>query len=235
MIRPAYYSQNDARWKSKPYTSIGDKSQTIGSSGCGPSCAAMVIQTLRKIGITPVETCDWSVKHGYRTASQGTEWGYFVPQFAEYGISARMTYSFEDTKKALSAGKMVIGRAKKGLWTSGGHYILGWGLEQGNVYINDPNSTTPSKCCALVSHWDAEVTPFWIVEEDIKGMTYQEWCEYLKKYREELAKEPADAWAKEACSWAINNGYIVGDGEGHYNWKSPTTRQELMAILKRIF
>lgn len=33
-----YYSQIDSRWASHPYTSIGDYSQTIGSSGCGPTC-----------------------------------------------------------------------------------------------------------------------------------------------------------------------------------------------------
>ena len=33
-----YYSQIDSRWSSHPYTSIGDNSQTIGSSGCGPAC-----------------------------------------------------------------------------------------------------------------------------------------------------------------------------------------------------
>ena len=29
-----YYSQIDSRWKNHPYTSIGDYSQTIGTSGC---------------------------------------------------------------------------------------------------------------------------------------------------------------------------------------------------------
>jgi len=33
-----YYSQIDSRWSSHPYTSVGDNSQTIGSSGCGPAC-----------------------------------------------------------------------------------------------------------------------------------------------------------------------------------------------------
>jgi len=33
-----YYSQIDSRWSSHPYTSIGDYSQTIGTSGCGPTC-----------------------------------------------------------------------------------------------------------------------------------------------------------------------------------------------------
>lgn len=33
-----YYSQIDSRWSSHSYTSIGDYSQTIGTSGCGPTC-----------------------------------------------------------------------------------------------------------------------------------------------------------------------------------------------------
>lgn len=33
-----YYSQIDSRWKDKLYTSTGNKTQTMGSSACGPTC-----------------------------------------------------------------------------------------------------------------------------------------------------------------------------------------------------
>ena len=38
-----YYSQIDPRWKNHVYTSTGDNSQTIGTSGCGPTSAAMIV------------------------------------------------------------------------------------------------------------------------------------------------------------------------------------------------
>lgn len=47
-----YYSQVDSRWKNHLYTSVADKSQTIGTSGCGPTSASMVVSSIRGI-ITP--------------------------------------------------------------------------------------------------------------------------------------------------------------------------------------
>lgn len=49
-----YYSQIDSRWSSHIYTSVGNYSQTIGSSGCGPTSAAMIV-TATKGTITPPE------------------------------------------------------------------------------------------------------------------------------------------------------------------------------------
>ena len=41
-----YYSQADSRWANHQYSAIKDKSQTIESSGCGPTCAAMIVSRL---------------------------------------------------------------------------------------------------------------------------------------------------------------------------------------------
>ena len=43
-----YYSQIDSRWKNLMYSSIGNTSQTIGTSGCGPASAAIIVSS--KIG-----------------------------------------------------------------------------------------------------------------------------------------------------------------------------------------
>lgn len=57
-----YYSQIDSRWKNKMYSSIGDSSQTIGSSGCGPTSAAMIV-TATKGAITPDVMSDLFVRY----------------------------------------------------------------------------------------------------------------------------------------------------------------------------
>lgn len=49
-----YYSQADSRWANHMYSAINDKSQTIMSSGCGPTAAAMVVSSIRGT-ITPPE------------------------------------------------------------------------------------------------------------------------------------------------------------------------------------
>ena len=65
MNRPVRYLQTDPRWKNYNYSAKGEK-KTIGTSGCGPACAAMVIATLKDKNVTPVTTAGWSMAHGYK-------------------------------------------------------------------------------------------------------------------------------------------------------------------------
>lgn len=57
-----YYSQLDSRWKNKMYSSTGNRNQTIGLSGCGPTSAAMIV-TACKGAITPDTMADLFVKY----------------------------------------------------------------------------------------------------------------------------------------------------------------------------
>jgi hypothetical protein len=57
-----YYSQLDSRWSNKMYSSANNSSQTIGSSGCGPTSAAMVV-TACKGTITPDTMSDLFVRY----------------------------------------------------------------------------------------------------------------------------------------------------------------------------
>lgn len=47
-----YYSQIDSRWRNNIYSSVKNSAQTIGTSGCGPTSAAMVVSSI-KGNITP--------------------------------------------------------------------------------------------------------------------------------------------------------------------------------------
>ena len=82
--RPVSYLQTDSRWAKKPYRVPGENS-TIGDSGCGPTAAAMLIETLTGKTYTPEDACAWSVAHGYKALKAGTYYAYFAPQFAEFG------------------------------------------------------------------------------------------------------------------------------------------------------
>ena len=86
--QPVSYLQYDKRWKDKPYRVPGEDA-TVGGSGCGPSCAAMVISTLTEKTYTPLDACNWSVAHGYKALKQGTYYGYFVPQLKAFGVNCR--------------------------------------------------------------------------------------------------------------------------------------------------
>lgn len=161
MSKPVYYMQTDAKWKNTPYAVSGE-SATIGSAGCGPTSAAMVIATLKDAKVTPVQTAAWSLAKGYKFLNQGTGYGYFVPQLKEYGIGCTRlnttnlyhmpSNSVHDTALAqLKAGNWLICCMGPGTWTKGGHYVLAYAYDNGKVSVNDPASTDANRA---VNSWD---------------------------------------------------------------------------------
>ncbi len=43
----------------------------------------------------------------------------------------------------------------------------------------------------------------------------------------------ASSYAEEAARWAVERGYIQGDGQGQYRWQSALTREQFAVVLKR--
>ena len=155
MVKPISYLQTDSRWKNHNYSAKGE-TKSIGSSGCGPTAAAMVIATLKDKNVTPVTTAEWSMFHGYKALNQGTFYTYFLPQFAVYGIECKRlntsnlygkssSTAHTEALNALKNGDWVIACMGVGNWTSSGHFILLYGYENGYVYINDPASTKAAR------------------------------------------------------------------------------------------
>ena len=172
MNAPIEFEQTDARWRDVMYSNHGDTGQTIGKEGCGPTCAAMVVATLRpKAGVTPKEAADWSVKHGYQSYDDGTYWAYFAAYMAWYGIPCRRTDSPEEAIAALRQNYMVISAMGTGMWTSGGHFILAYGITGSKVKIHDPNSEASYRELGELARYCAEAKQYWIIPEDWKVET----------------------------------------------------------------
>lgn len=141
-----YYSQADSRWANKLYTSTGNKSQTMKSSACGPTSAAMVVSS-SKGAILPTTMAQLFVDNRYRTANNGTAWAAF-PFVADYfdfeeyhtstSFSKAMSYLKTDKDKDGIADYFVIVSCNSGLWTTGGHYIVLIGYDDGDVIVFDP-------------------------------------------------------------------------------------------------
>lgn len=171
--KPVSFLQTDARWKNKPYRVKGENA-TIGDSGCGPTTAAMLLSTMTGKNITPVDTCKWSVDHGYKALGNGTYYAYFAPQFAAYGIKCWQlnwvnayhnpkATSFDETVKYLKQGYYAIALMKKGTWTGGGHFVVLWWADD-KVRINDPASTRDNRVNGNLATFKNEAAYFWIVD-----------------------------------------------------------------------
>ena len=196
--RPVSYLQTDGRWRDKPYRVTGEKS-TIGSAGCGPSCAAMVISTLTGKTVTPVDTCAWSIQHGYKALKQGTYYSYFTPQLKAYGIQCKQLLGsrilnqpnhaiHEKVKQYLAQGYYVIALMGPGTWTKSGHFVLVWGWDT-KVRICDPASTRSERLNGDTDTFRREVRMYWLVDarefnkEEAEVVTYKSLKDVPEKFR----------------------------------------------------
>lgn len=250
--RPVSYLQTDARWKAKPYRVTGESS-TIGSAGCGPTCAAMVIATLKDKRVTPVEACAWSVEHGYKALNQGTYYSYFKPQMAAYGIECRQLLSsriinqpnhaiHDQVKQYLAKGYYVIALMGPGTWTSSGHFVLLWGWDD-KVRINDPASAKDKRLNGDPDTFRNEVRCYWLVDarsynKEDDDMDKDKFKELWLEMRKDLQDNDASDYSAEARQWAVDNGIIVGsgtaaDGQPNYMWDDVLTRQQFVTVLYR--
>lgn len=174
MNAPVEYEQTDPRWRNIPYTSTSNPNETIGTDGCGPTCAAMVVATLRDKKVTPVQAADWSVSHGYLSPNDGTYWSYFHAYLEKYNIKLVQTSLASKAEAALRNNRMVITSMGRGLWTSGGHFILAYGISGNKVLIHDPNSEASYREQGDLYRYKNEAVQFWIIEEawkvDVKNL-----------------------------------------------------------------
>lgn len=131
-----YYNQADSRWASHPYTAPGYENATCKTSGCGPTCAAMVVSSCKEI-IYPDQMCDISKENGYRV-SGGTSDNLYQYIANRWGIEMKRVYSSYEAHQACKEGYFVVIACAAGLWTTGGHFILAVGANDTEIEIYDP-------------------------------------------------------------------------------------------------
>lgn len=131
-----YYNQADPRWGSHPYPSNERPNATIKSGGCGVTCAAMVVSSLREI-IHPDSMGDIARENGYRR-NGGTAWEFFQYVADRWNIKTKSVKSSYEALEACKEGYYVVILCGSGLWTTGGHYILAVGSEDDKIEIYDP-------------------------------------------------------------------------------------------------
>lgn len=171
--QPVSYLQTDPKWADRDYSAAGE-STTIGKSGCGPACAAMLIETITGKTFTPADACAWALKKGYKAPNQGTYYSYFVPQFHAHGIQcqringvsiygSKTAAAHKDAFALLEQGWYLIACMGKGNWTSSGHFVVVW-WEDGWVRINDPASTATSRVKGNLNTFKSQVKYYWAVD-----------------------------------------------------------------------
>ncbi|MCI8965610.1 MAG: SH3 domain-containing protein [Clostridia bacterium] len=133
-----YYNQADTRWANELYTSTNNKTQTMKSSGCGPTACAMVV-TASKGTILPTTMAKLFVDNGYRTKSDGTAWSAFSFTADYFGFNEYYTTAnYNTAMEYLEKGYYVIASCSSGLFTTSGHFIFLTDLSNDTISVYDP-------------------------------------------------------------------------------------------------
>ena len=128
------------------YTSVGNPTQTMKSSACGPTSAAIIVSS-SKGAILPTTMARLFVDNGYRTAGNGTAWAAFpfvadYFDFKEYHVTSNfntaMSYLKQDKDNDGNADYFIVASCRSGLFTSGGHYITLMRNNNGTIMVYDP-------------------------------------------------------------------------------------------------
>lgn len=238
-MRPIKYLQWDKRWGSNDYSAAGE-STTIAKAGCGPTCMAMVVATLKDKSVTPATTCAWSKAHGYKAANQGTYYTYFKAQGAAYGLKVAQLNSasgYHNTSakchsqalEALRKGNWVIACMGPGKWTSTGHFVLVYKADHDKVYLNDPNSESASKECATITSFINEVKYYFVVDlsKEETDLTKEEVIKIVQEVLRGESTKPSN-YAKDTWNSASQSGLVDGTRPKGY-----ATREEVVTILQR--
>lgn len=141
------YSQTDADWKNKPYSS-----STIGAAGCGPSAMAMIVTALTGRKVTPPEVA--SVATSMYVEGSGSSWqiGPFVAN--KYGLrSDPIGANTAKITEALMMGGLVIAPGDGAdPFTKKGHFIVIRGVtSSGKWKVGDSGHSNTSD-----KEWDAQ-------------------------------------------------------------------------------
>lgn len=138
------FIQWDYRWAFLKY----GKETIIATSGCGPTCIAMVYNYFKKDkNINPKTICDFSVSNNYYIDNVGTKSTLIGEGIKKLGLNSKLiNINLDSMKKSLDEGNILIALVKEGHFTTGGHFIVIRNYDDmNNFYINDPNSIENSK------------------------------------------------------------------------------------------
>ena len=234
--QPVSYLQTDPRWSKLPYQVPGETA-TIGGSGCGPTCAAMLIETLTGQTFTPEDACAWALKKGFKALNQGTYYGYFVPQFKEFDIDCQQLNSANIYGGAngaaaihnkafdlLKQGYYLIACMGKGLWTNSGHFVVVW-WEDGKVMINDPASTKTERLNGDLNTFKSQVKYYWAID----AREYNKEDDDMTYYKT-LNDVPTDY--RPTIKKLVDSGALKGYGGGVLNVSEDFCR--IMTVFDRL-
>lgn len=138
----SYYCQRDDRWAWSVYGNY-----TFSSSGCVPTTAAMIVNTLKGTNYTPIDMGNILYNAGIYNVREigagGDTWNLISKKF---GLIYKNNINVQSAKNELMKGNMIAATVEGGRfcpWPGISHEILLFGLDaQGYTTVYDPYTST---------------------------------------------------------------------------------------------
>lgn len=138
----SYYCQRDNRWAWSVYGNY-----TFASSGCVPTTAAMIVNTLKGTNYTPIDMGNILYNAGIYNVREigagGDTWKLISNKF---GLTYKNNINVQSAKNELMKGNMIAATVEGGRfcpWLGISHEILLFGLDaQGYTTVYDPYTST---------------------------------------------------------------------------------------------
>ncbi len=155
------FLQWDTRWGYVPY---GDSD--VGQSGCAPTCLSMVIVALTgDTEATPNAVAAYSEKNGYYVKGTGTSWSLMTEGSSTFHISSKeLPLSKSVIFSELESGHPIICSLRPGDFTTTGHFIVLTEVVDGEIRVNDPNSTARSSKLWSYETLENQIKNLWAFE-----------------------------------------------------------------------
>lgn len=138
----SYYCQKDNQWAWNIFGGY-----YFGSSGCVPTTAAMIVNTLKGTNYTPIEMGNMLYSAGiFNTGGMGSSSDTWTLVSKKFGLTYKNNLNVESAKKELLKGNMIAATVEGGKfcpWPGVSHEILLFGLDaQGYTTVYDPYTRT---------------------------------------------------------------------------------------------
>lgn len=138
----SYYCQKDNQWAWNIFGGY-----YFGSSGCVPTTAAMIVNTLKGTNYTPIDMGNMLYRAGiFNTGGMGSSSDTWTLVSKKFGLTYKNNLNVESAKKELLKGNMIAATVEGGKfcpWPGVSHEILLFGLDaQGYTTVYDPYTRT---------------------------------------------------------------------------------------------
>ena len=127
---------NQRNYANIKYPAKGYENATIATSGCAPTCMAMLISNLTSTKLSVAESANIALKCGARV-SGGTDMNILAKEISKlYNLPYSTSNLFNDVRKCIENGGVAIvnvAGGSKGIFSNTGHYIIAYGIKGDKV------------------------------------------------------------------------------------------------------